>query len=127
MSSAQASVDLRSVKAASVSILAQMESGQNHQKGALPSHAKGNGISANNGGSQTGNGSVRGGRGGRPAYAQSLQCQKLSPEEKAAFSADWKQLQQDDISSADYYFNSYAHFSIHEEMIKDSVRTCELK
>jgi protein arginine N-methyltransferase 1 len=28
-----------------------------------------------------------------------------------------------DITSADYYFDSYAHFGIHEEMLKDSVRT----
>jgi len=28
-----------------------------------------------------------------------------------------------DLSSADYYFNSYAHFGIHEEMLKDEVRT----
>lgn len=27
------------------------------------------------------------------------------------------------LSSADYYFNSYAHFGIHEEMLKDEVRT----
>jgi protein arginine N-methyltransferase 1 len=26
-------------------------------------------------------------------------------------------------TSKDYYFNSYAHFGIHEEMLKDSVRT----
>ena len=26
-------------------------------------------------------------------------------------------------TSADYYFNSYAHFGIHEEMLKDTVRT----
>ena len=25
--------------------------------------------------------------------------------------------------SADYYFDSYAHFGIHEEMLKDEVRT----
>ncbi|GBF92903.1 arginine N-methyltransferase [Raphidocelis subcapitata] len=30
---------------------------------------------------------------------------------------------QDDKTSADYYFDSYAHFGIHEEMLKDSVRT----
>jgi protein arginine N-methyltransferase 1 len=29
----------------------------------------------------------------------------------------------DHMSSADYYFNSYSHFAIHEEMIKDEVRT----
>ena len=28
-----------------------------------------------------------------------------------------------DETSADYYFDSYAHFGIHEEMLKDSVRT----
>jgi len=28
-----------------------------------------------------------------------------------------------DGTSADYYFNSYAHFGIHEEMLKDTVRT----
>jgi type I protein arginine methyltransferase len=26
-------------------------------------------------------------------------------------------------TSADYYFDSYSHFGIHEEMIKDDVRT----
>ncbi len=28
-----------------------------------------------------------------------------------------------DLSSRDYYFDSYAHFAIHEEMLKDEVRT----
>ncbi|KAI3382449.1 hypothetical protein SNEBB_006689 [Seison nebaliae] len=28
-----------------------------------------------------------------------------------------------DLTSKDYYFDSYAHFGIHEEMLKDSVRT----
>lgn len=28
-----------------------------------------------------------------------------------------------DMTSSDYYFNSYAHFGIHEEMLKDQVRT----
>ena len=27
------------------------------------------------------------------------------------------------MTAQDYYFDSYAHLSIHEEMIKDSVRT----
>lgn len=39
------------------------------------------------------------------------------------FQKDWQALQQEDLSSADYYFNSYAHFGIHEEMLKDAVRT----
>lgn len=30
---------------------------------------------------------------------------------------------QDDKTSADYYFDSYSHFGIHEEMLKDQVRT----
>lgn len=28
-----------------------------------------------------------------------------------------------DMTSADYYFDSYSHFGIHEEMLKDEVRT----
>eukprot|EP00186_Timspurckia_oligopyrenoides_P002216 CAMPEP_0182448064 /NCGR_PEP_ID=MMETSP1172-20130603/23151_1 /TAXON_ID=708627 /ORGANISM="Timspurckia oligopyrenoides, Strain CCMP3278" /LENGTH=361 /DNA_ID=CAMNT_0024644785 /DNA_START=285 /DNA_END=1370 /DNA_ORIENTATION=- len=28
-----------------------------------------------------------------------------------------------DMTSSDYYFNSYAHFGIHEQMLKDEVRT----
>jgi len=56
------------------------------------------------------------------------QTQKWVPSQKEAqemqqFQAEWGTLQQEDISSADYYFNSYAHFGIHEEMLKDSVRT----
>jgi len=30
---------------------------------------------------------------------------------------------EDNLTSADYYFNSYSHFGIHEEMLKDEVRT----
>ncbi|XP_037774086.1 protein arginine N-methyltransferase 1-like [Penaeus monodon] len=29
----------------------------------------------------------------------------------------------DEMTSKDYYFDSYAHFGIHEEMLKDEVRT----
>lgn len=32
-----------------------------------------------------------------------------------------------DQTSKDYYFDSYAHFSIHEEMLKDEVRTCSYR
>lgn len=28
-----------------------------------------------------------------------------------------------DKNEGDYYYDSYSHFSIHEEMLKDSVRT----
>lgn len=46
-----------------------------------------------------------------------------SDEDLQQFQEEWGTLQQEDLSSADYYFNSYAHFGIHEEMLKDSVRT----
>lgn len=39
------------------------------------------------------------------------------------FANEWESLQQEDLCSSDYYFNSYAHFSIHEEMLKDRIRT----
>ena len=29
----------------------------------------------------------------------------------------------DTSTSADYYFDSYSHFGIHEEMLKDDIRT----
>jgi len=34
-----------------------------------------------------------------------------------------KGLKPEELTSKDYYFDSYAHFGIHEEMIKDNVRT----
>jgi len=34
---------------------------------------------------------------------------------------------QDCLTSSDYYWNSYAHFGIHEEMLKDQVRTTSYK
>jgi len=37
--------------------------------------------------------------------------------------ADQEKLLQKEMTSSDYYWNSYAHFSIHEEMLKDQVRT----
>jgi len=37
--------------------------------------------------------------------------------------ADVSAVKQEDMTSADYYFDSYAHFGIHEEMLKDEVRT----
>ncbi|KAH0473381.1 MAG: hypothetical protein KVP17_005015 [Porospora cf. gigantea B] len=41
----------------------------------------------------------------------------------ADFGKAWESMAQEDISGSDYYFNSYSHFGIHEEMLKDSVRT----
>ena len=34
-----------------------------------------------------------------------------------------KLLISEEMTSKDYYFDSYAHFGIHEEMLKDEVRT----
>eukprot|EP00820_Chromera_velia_P001322 Cvel_15164.t1-p1 / transcript=Cvel_15164.t1 / gene=Cvel_15164 / organism=Chromera_velia_CCMP2878 / gene_product=Probable protein arginine N-methyltransferase, putative / transcript_product=Probable protein arginine N-methyltransferase, putative / location=Cvel_scaffold1108:487-3648(-) / protein_length=332 / sequence_SO=supercontig / SO=protein_coding / is_pseudo=false len=51
------------------------------------------------------------------------QPQQPLDTELAEFSRSWEALTQEELSSADYYFNSYAHFGIHEEMLKDSVRT----
>lgn len=100
-----------------------MEPGQSKQKAlASCNNIKGNGTPPNSSSPPAG-ASRRGGRGGRPVYPAQSQRYEVTDEEKAAFTSDWKQLQQEDLSSADYYFNSYAHFSIHEEMIKDSVRT----
>eukprot|EP00916_Digyalum_oweni_P015942 GHVL01026161.1.p1 GENE.GHVL01026161.1~~GHVL01026161.1.p1 ORF type:complete len:351 (-),score=50.14 GHVL01026161.1:179-1231(-) len=39
------------------------------------------------------------------------------------FGSEWSCLSQETMSSADYYFNSYAHWGIHEEMLKDQIRT----
>ena len=41
----------------------------------------------------------------------------VSENEEAAAAHD------DDRTSKDYYFDSYAHHAIHEEMLKDEVRT----
>jgi type I protein arginine methyltransferase len=40
-----------------------------------------------------------------------------------ALAADSSVVTSDDKTSKDYYFDSYSHFGIHEEMLKDSVRT----
>jgi len=36
---------------------------------------------------------------------------------------DAKDLKHEEMTSKDYYFDRYAHFGIHEEMLKDEVRT----
>ena len=61
---------------------------------------------------------------------------KAAPSSPAAVSAasvdpaivDIKEKKMEDLTGAemtskDYYFDSYAHFGIHEEMLKDEVRT----
>ncbi|XP_071954725.1 protein arginine N-methyltransferase 1-B-like [Antedon mediterranea] len=47
-----------------------------------------------------------------------------SPEKKAKGSDE---ATVDSMTSKDYYFDSYAHFGIHEEMLKDEVRTLTYK
>ncbi|XP_077994807.1 protein arginine N-methyltransferase 1-like isoform X2 [Glandiceps talaboti] len=37
--------------------------------------------------------------------------------------SECKTIKPEDMTSKDYYFDSYAHFGIHEEMLKDEVRT----
>jgi protein arginine N-methyltransferase 1 len=43
----------------------------------------------------------------------------LNHKEKASI----KNQSPEEMTSRDYYFDSYAHFGIHEEMLKDEVRT----
>jgi len=40
----------------------------------------------------------------------------------AAAASDATPMEEGTETSADYYFDSYAHFGIHEEMLKDRVR-----
>lgn len=42
---------------------------------------------------------------------------------KATTDGDGKVTTAEEMTSRDYYFDSYAHFGIHEEMLKDEVRT----
>jgi len=44
-------------------------------------------------------------------------------EQKDASTQGKKEEEPEDLTSSDYYWNSYAHFGIHEEMLKDEVRT----
>merc|ERR1712008_39928 len=50
--------------------------------------------------------------------AKSIEKPSLETKDK-----DIKDLSNDEMTSKDYYFDSYAHFGIHEEMLKDEVRT----
>lgn len=49
----------------------------------------------------------------------------VTKKKRTGFPMDTKQFQEALTSetSSDYYFDSYSHFGIHEEMIKDTVRT----
>lgn len=47
-------------------------------------------------------------------FAQVLNLHLVGPD---------KNVTAEEMTSRDYYFDSYAHFGIHEEMLKDEVRT----
>jgi protein arginine N-methyltransferase 1 len=53
----------------------------------------------------------------------------LNPEATALAAQEAKEAEErtkmkpEEMTSKDYYFDSYAHFGIHEEMLKDEVRT----
>lgn len=47
----------------------------------------------------------------------------VTPEAKPVVAGGTKDVPLDQMTSRDYYFDSYAHFGIHEEMLKDEVRT----
>merc|ERR1719187_1003357 len=49
---------------------------------------------------------------------------KLNDVEKKDSNTEKKdKMKSEEMTSKDYYFDSYAHFGIHEEMLKDEVRT----
>lgn len=52
---------------------------------------------------------------------------EVTPGENGSISNDKEKsmstTKPEDMTSRDYYFDSYAHFGIHEEMLKDEVRT----
>lgn len=51
--------------------------------------------------------------------AQTSEVEKIDDTNASASSGENK----GEMTSRDYYFDSYAHFGIHEEMLKDEVRT----
>ena len=57
-----------------------------------------------------------------PTVVQEAEPPKAAPA-GASSSAAGGSSSADGMTSADYYFDSYSHFGIHEEMLKDRVRT----
>jgi protein arginine N-methyltransferase 1 len=56
-----------------------------------------------------------------PVSAKDEQAKPV-PKEKETKGTE-EEPRNEDMTSADYYFDSYAHFGIHEEMLKDEIRT----
>jgi hypothetical protein len=55
------------------------------------------------------------------AEKEDHQRKVVAPEEE--YSSAFSSADDDERTSKDYYFDSYAHHAIHEEMLKDEVRT----
>ena len=55
---------------------------------------------------------------------EEVQKKVIPSDEKPKINGTVKEeIEAKDMTSNDYYFDSYAHFGIHEEMLKDEVRT----
>ncbi|KAJ1488186.1 protein arginine N-methyltransferase [Baffinella frigidus] len=50
-------------------------------------------------------------------------AKKMEVEEPSQKATDGEPVKPEDATAKDYYFDSYAHFGIHEEMLKDQQRT----
>merc|ERR1712121_223780 len=50
-------------------------------------------------------------------------AEKTAEEKAKEEEAFRMKIKPEEMTSKDYYFDSYAHFGIHEEMLKDEVRT----
>lgn len=62
----------------------------------------------------------------QPTQQQLLSLELDEDEEEAKSSSSSPKITNtnaEEMTSRDYYFDSYAHFGIHEEMLKDEVRT----
>lgn len=55
--------------------------------------------------------------------ASTLQAEQEEVRQRSAAFSKKEENQNDERTSKDYYFDSYSHHSIHEEMLKDEVRT----
>jgi len=53
----------------------------------------------------------------------STEVTKMEPKTENIKDTKVEKMPIDEMTSKDYYFDSYAHFGIHEEMLKDEVRT----
>lgn len=52
-----------------------------------------------------------------------MEATPTAPLDEPVKDGDLSKVSNEEMTSKDYYFDSYAHFGIHEEMLKDEVRT----